>query len=229
MHACLWGTYLMYETTRDSCRIGAAAASGRPAHWRRVFNEGGGELLGRQSFQRAPMGHCLSPRGTQRTHGAGSSRQAGETVADPREDRSTLADAQPPRIRLRHRVVDLQAVSPNDRRGVRRAVPSGILVRLAAGPQAHPAQAPAGGPRARSGTDRPAAGDAMAPHQKKARRRGAHLVVIDESGLLMAPLVRRTWAVRGQPPVLVQRAGPREKVSVAAALWLSPRRARLGV
>lgn len=69
----------------------------------------------------------------------------------------------------------------------------------------------------------------MASHQKKARRRGAHLAIIDESGLLMAPLVRRTWAVRGHTPVLVQRSGRREKVSVAAALWLSPRRDRLGL
>jgi transposase len=69
----------------------------------------------------------------------------------------------------------------------------------------------------------------MASHQKKARRRGAHLAIIDESGLLMAPLVRRTWAVRGHTPVLVQRSGQREKVSVAAALWLSPRRDRLGL
>ena len=42
----------------------------------------------------------------------------------------------------------------------------------------------------------------------------------------MAPLVRRTWSPRGETPKLVQRAGggPREKVSVAAALWLTPRR-----
>ena len=48
----------------------------------------------------------------------------------------------------------------------------------------------------------------------------------------MAPLVRRTWAPRGQTPNLVQRGGgggPRSKVSVAAALWLSPRRDRLGL
>lgn len=69
----------------------------------------------------------------------------------------------------------------------------------------------------------------MASHQKKARRRGAYLAIIDESGLLMAPLVRRTWAVRGRTPVLVQRSGHREKVSVAAALWLSPRRNHLGL
>ena len=69
----------------------------------------------------------------------------------------------------------------------------------------------------------------MAAHQKKARRQGAHLAVIDESGLLMAPLVRRTWAPRGQAPALVQRCRKREKVSVAAALGLSPLRDRLGL
>jgi hypothetical protein len=69
----------------------------------------------------------------------------------------------------------------------------------------------------------------MAAHQKKARRQGAHLAVIDESGLLMAPLVRRTWALRGKTPKLAQRSGTREKVSVAAAVWLSPSRDRLGL
>ena len=52
---------------------------------------------------------------------------------------------------------------------------------------------------------------------------------MDESGLLMGPLVRRSWALRGQPPVLKQKARHREKVSVAAALWLTPLRDRLGL
>jgi putative transposase len=69
----------------------------------------------------------------------------------------------------------------------------------------------------------------VAAHQKKARRPGAHLALIDESGLLMAPLVRRSWAPRGQTPVLDQSGGPRQKVSVAAALGLSPRRDHLGL
>lgn len=68
------------------------------------------------------------------------------------------------------------------------------------------------------------AGEGLAACQKKAQRRKAYLAFIDESGLLMAPLVRRSWALRGQPPMLVQRSGHREKVSVAAALWLSPER-----
>jgi transposase len=45
----------------------------------------------------------------------------------------------------------------------------------------------------------------------------------------MAPLVRRAWAPRGQTPVLQQRGKHREKVSVAAALWLPPGRDRLGL
>jgi transposase len=45
----------------------------------------------------------------------------------------------------------------------------------------------------------------------------------------MAPLVRRTWAPRGRTPQLIQSGGHREKVSVAAALWLSPRRDRVGL
>jgi hypothetical protein len=50
---------------------------------------------------------------------------------------------------------------------------------------------------------------------------------MDESGLLMAPLVRRSWAPKGHPPVIKQKAGHREKVSIAAALWLPPARDRL--
>jgi transposase len=72
------------------------------------------------------------------------------------------------------------------------------------------------------------AGHGLAAHQKKARRRGAYLLLMDESGLLMAPLLRRSWAPRGHPPQQRQKAGHREKVSVAA-LWLTPRRDRLGL
>lgn len=54
-------------------------------------------------------------------------------------------------------------------------------------------------------------------------------MLIDESGLMMAPLVRRTWAPRGQTPVLHQRGKHRERVSVAAALWWSPGSDRLGL
>jgi transposase len=63
--------------------------------------------------------------------------------------------------------------------------------------------------------------------KRKARRRGASLVLMDESGLLMAPLRRRSWALCGHPPQMKQKARHREKVSVAGALCLTPRRDRL--
>lgn len=45
----------------------------------------------------------------------------------------------------------------------------------------------------------------------------------------MSPLVRRTLAPRGQTPILKTKAAHREKVSVTAALTLSPKRQRLGL
>jgi transposase len=49
----------------------------------------------------------------------------------------------------------------------------------------------------------------------------AHIVFIDESGFLMAPLVRRSWALRGKTPVLRQRTRSHRKVSAIAALCLT--------
>jgi hypothetical protein len=51
----------------------------------------------------------------------------------------------------------------------------------------------------------------------------------DERGLLMAPLRRRSWSLRGEPPQIQQKAHHREKVSVAGALWPTPWRDRLAL
>jgi transposase len=39
--------------------------------------------------------------------------------------------------------------------------------------------------------------------KQRARRRRAWVVFLDESGSSLTPVVRRTWAPRGQPPILV--------------------------
>lgn len=67
----------------------------------------------------------------------------------------------------------------------------------------------------------------VAPSKKNAARRHAALIFIDEAGVLITPLVRRTWAPRGQTPVLYQRGRSRQKVSVIAALVIPPRRNRV--
>ena len=52
------------------------------------------------------------------------------------------------------------------------------------------------------------------------------MVFIDESGFMLQPLVRRTWAPVGQTPVLNQW-DRRDRLSVITALALSPKRRRV--
>lgn len=57
----------------------------------------------------------------------------------------------------------------------------------------------------------------------------ADIVFIDESGFMMAPVVRRTWAPIGCTPILKQTGRSHKKVSVIAALTVPPRRPRVGL
>jgi transposase len=66
----------------------------------------------------------------------------------------------------------------------------------------------------------------LAADQKKARRRGASIVFIDETGFRLQPVNRRTWAPRGETPV--QRAWDRyDRLSVIGAVALSPTRRQI--
>lgn len=47
--------------------------------------------------------------------------------------------------------------------------------------------------------------------------------------MLMAPLVRRTWSLCGQTPVLRQRGRSQQKVSAIAAICIAPSRDRLAL
>jgi putative transposase len=69
----------------------------------------------------------------------------------------------------------------------------------------------------------------LAAHPKKAAAENAHLVLIDESGLFLNPLVRRTWAPVGRTPVLESWGRHRDKVSVIAGLSISPAARRPGL
>lgn len=52
------------------------------------------------------------------------------------------------------------------------------------------------------------------------------MILLDESGFLLQPLVRRTWSEKGQTPV-IEQWDRRDRVSVIAALALSVKRRRL--
>jgi len=68
----------------------------------------------------------------------------------------------------------------------------------------------------------------VAADQKKAEGLGAYLVFVDESGFLLIPTVLRTWAPRGQTPVVRHRY-KRDKVSVISGVSVSPQRQRLNL
>jgi transposase len=59
---------------------------------------------------------------------------------------------------------------------------------------------------------------AVAAGKKNARRRHAWIVFEDESGVSQQPVVRRTWAPRGQTPVLHHTGSNWTRLSIAAAL-----------
>ena len=75
---------------------------------------------------------------------------------------------------------------------------------------------PGAGARRRS--DQPLGSRALAGGKKKARCRGATIVFLDESGFSQRPPVRRTWAPRGQTPVLIHRQRSWQQLSAIGAL-----------
>ncbi|MCG8587045.1 MAG: transposase [Pirellulales bacterium] len=82
--------------------------------------------------------------------------------------------------------------------------------------------------RTRRSSHRTLGGSRLAAHQKKARRIGAAIAFIDEGGLLLTPVVQRTWAPRSQTPELIHRARHARKVSAIGAITVSPYQRRLG-
>lgn len=68
----------------------------------------------------------------------------------------------------------------------------------------------------------------MARAGKRARDEGRTLVLIDESGFMLQPTVRRTWAPSGQTPLLVP-SSKHDRWSLITALTVSPDRQRLGL
>ena len=68
----------------------------------------------------------------------------------------------------------------------------------------------------------------MAEGKKNAKRLGAHIVFVDESGFMLIPGVRRTSALRGETPIHHHRYG-HDRISVISGVSVSPTRHRFGL
>jgi transposase len=66
----------------------------------------------------------------------------------------------------------------------------------------------------------------LAADQKKGRQQQATIVFLDETGFLLQPLNRRTWAPRGETPVQLASAR-HDRLSTIGAVTLSPERQRI--
>lgn len=63
---------------------------------------------------------------------------------------------------------------------------------------------------------------------KEARKRQAHLVFLDESGYMLTPTVRRTWAPCGSKPLL-ECWDRRDRLSAISCITVSPKAKRLNL
>jgi hypothetical protein len=57
---------------------------------------------------------------------------------------------------------------------------------------------------------------------------GAHIVFVDESGFLLIPNVRKTWAPRGDTPIVRHRYR-HDRISVISGISIAPQRQRVGL
>ncbi len=88
-------------------------------------------------------------------------------------------------------------------------------------------QAGAARPATRRGRHRTLDSVRLETDKKNARQLKATLVFLDETGLLLTPLVRRTWGLRGETTVLVHNARRDRRVSAIGVITISPTRRRL--
>jgi transposase len=63
---------------------------------------------------------------------------------------------------------------------------------------------------------------------RAAQARNAHLVFLDESGFMLTPTVRRTWAPRGQTPIL-DAWDRRDRISAISSITVSPKNRTLNL
>jgi len=68
----------------------------------------------------------------------------------------------------------------------------------------------------------------MGQSEKKSRDHGWYIVLIDESGYMLQPLVRRTWAPRGETPILYSW-DRHDRLSAIIGITVSPVQHRLGL
>ncbi len=164
--------------------VGADVSSVK--RWKRAWKQGGDEALNADAEPWSPV----EPVGRAKT-----------TVDQDRAGRSAPGG-------LRYGLVDVQTRGGSDSPRVRRDVPSGPRRSSVACFGLYAAEATASRFATQRGGHRPLANARLAADQKKALRQRATVVFLDETGFLLQPVTRRTWApARARRPYSTFRLG----------------------
>src|ERR1043165_6317132 len=209
---------------------GSAADGGRAAVRPEGVAERGGPPGGSERARGAAVVSCVAGPGATGPKGRGA--RGPQAAAGPRRAGQGRAGAAAGSAGawLCHGSLDPAAGGDAHSAADRGAVPSGARLVSAPGVELVGAASRAPGPGTRRGSDRAVEAYAVGAGKKNARRRRAGLVFEDESGLSHHPVVRRTWAPRGQPPILTHVGSNWKRRSIAAALafrWDGHRSPRL--
>ncbi len=129
---------------------------------------------------------------------------------------------------LSYRPLDLSTGSRGNRQEVPREVPPGSRVEDSTRLWVDTPEARAAGPRTQRKSQPLVARGKLAANKKGAKRELVPIVLLDESGFMLQPVRRRTWAPAGKTPQ--QDAWDRhDRLSVIGLIGVSPLRHRLSL
>jgi len=219
---------MMYETERKRSRVGDSPSAGMEVTVGRQENRRGSQDPGR--FQRF-RGTMEARREKRRSEGIESQTASRTETASESETEAPVVEDPLGRTAesgLSYRPLDLSTGSRGNRQEVPREVPPGSRVEDSPGVRLDTPEARATGPRTQRKSHPLVASGELAADKKGAKRELVPIVFWDESGFMLQPVRRRTWAPAGKTPQ--QDAWDRhDRLSVIGLIGVSPLRHRLSL
>ena len=217
---------MLYENTRQCGGAGSSSSSRCRVFPGTEASAGNRRPLRRQPFQCEPLETGVE-EGRRGCFGRKATpRRCVQTIpeTETRVGRYSVGGADCRRVS--HRLVDLCTRCGSSSQAISRAVQPRPPITNSPRSRIQSAEAATSCQRTRFRRRPAMASRRLASDQKKAKRRGATIVFIDETGFRLQPVNRRTWAPSGKTPV--QRAWDRyDRLSVIGGVALSPLRSRI--
>src|SRR3974377_231031 len=210
------------KSGRSAARLsgtGAAADGGGAVAGEGVQPVGSGPASGRAPAIGQSVGDGVSGERPRRAEEGGPCRAQAAPERDHPPQARTGTQTRTGNAGLRDRLVDNKACGPFDLAGMGNCLPSfpGLAHSKAVGLELSASYRPSAGAERRQ--DSAVEAEALAGVKKKAKNEGRTIIFIDESGLSERPHRCRTWAPRGQTPVLQYHFNWKTLSAIAGGTW----------